>query len=242
MPMFGDEDDLKRQMERSNSRFPIIRIKDEPLFVRFLTEPTEWGYYDSYYSKKEQRSIHIEEGERPPRGAKISRRYLANVLVIHESGDPEVKVVEMAETLGKSIYTRWAKSRSGTITDRDFELIKTGEGLQSRYSASPESPLKRPLRQYDDELVDIEDLIQMMAEPPADDEDEPAPKRRRRKVEDDDDAYDEEEAPRRPAAPRKTAVKKAAPKKPAPRRPTKPLPAATKSTPSKPPVRRLRRR
>lgn len=188
------KESLKQRMESKGGGdgLPIVRIKkDQPLLVRFLTEPTEWSVYDEYFDPEAKKSYVVHPGQFAPAEVRVTSRYLANVLLVE---DDKVMALMMPQTLAQRIYSRWSVSKKNTITDRDFELFRMGEGLKTTYMESPEAPHERHLDKYD--LLDLEDIIARMEAAPG------SPKTASTAAQDNDDIYDDE-AParnRRPAA------------------------------------------
>jgi hypothetical protein len=151
---------LKQRMESKGGgdSLPIVRVKkDEPLVVRFLTEPTEWSVYDEYYDSDARKSYVVHAGQFAPAEVRVTTRYLANVLVVDSD---KVLALMMPTTLAQRLYNRWSVSKKNTIMDRDFELARMGEGLKTTYMEAPEAPHSRPLDKY--ELLDLEDVIARM--------------------------------------------------------------------------------
>jgi hypothetical protein len=178
MPYPSSEQELHQLMTRKGGDgIPLLRLTEDQntVTVRFLTEPLEWFCYRSYFDAEDKRSYLVEEGESSPNGESVRSKWLANVLNIESD---RVMVVDMPQSLAEQIYTRWAKSKAGTIMDRDFELLRSGSGKNNTsYQASPEAPLKRLLDKY--EIIDLEEILEFMFTPRVDDDDldtEPAPK------------------------------------------------------------------
>ena len=160
-----NQDSLKQRMESKGGggdSLPIVRIKkDQPLLVRFLTEPTEWSTYDEYYDPEERKSYVVHPGQHAPAEVRLASRYLANVLLVD---DDKVLALMMPQTLAQRVYARWTMSKKDTICDRDFELARMGEGLKTVYMEAPEAPHERPIAKYT--LLDLEDVIARMNQAP----------------------------------------------------------------------------
>lgn len=166
------------------SRIPA----DASLTVRFLTEPTEWIAYFEYYDAEQKKFFPSVEGvqtqERP------AARYLANALDVVES---RVIPLVMPKSVAASLLKKYDKY--ATLLDRDYELSRSGAGLETEYDVTPEPPTKMNLDRYD--LLDLMGLLESQLE------DVP--------VNSDDDDEDEEDD-----KPVKKSVAKAAPKAKAP--------------------------
>lgn len=167
------------------------------LFVRFLQEPVDFHSYYEYWDADAKQSFPVVEGEDPPDGARISKRYIGNALL---TDDKTVRAVIMPTSLFEQIFQKFQKF--GTVMDRDYELSKTGSALDTKYHADYESPSKMNLKRYD--LLDLDEVLQSMLDAADDDddddiddeEDEPRSTKkssRRAVVEDDDDDDEEDE-------------------------------------------------
>ena len=144
------------------SRIPA----DASLTVRFLTEPTEWIAYFEYYDAEQKRFFPSIEGvqtqERP------AARYLANALDVVES---RVIPLVMPKSVAASLLKKYDKY--ATLLDRDYELSRSGAGLETEYDVTPEPPTKMNLDRYD--LLDLMGLLESQLEDVpvnSDDEDE----------------------------------------------------------------------
>ena len=191
-----NQDSLKQRMESKGGggdSLPIVRIKkDQPLLVRFLTEPTEWSTYDEYYDPEERKSYVVHPGQSAPAEVRLASRYLANVLLVD---DDKVLALMMPQTLAQRIYARWTLSKKDTICDRDFELARMGEGLKTTYMEAPEAPHERPLTKYT--LLDLEDVIARMNQAPGQPQ---VPRHAATEIEADTESiYDNDEADEKPA-------------------------------------------
>jgi len=186
---------LKSNLKRGGSGSFIKNVpKDGSLTVRFLTEPTEWVEYMEYYA----------EGMEPPffpafEGLdsdvtadlkKPSKRYLA-CGVDRDSG--EVVALKMPKSLVESLMKKYDKYE--TIMDRDYELVRDGEGFDTTYEAIPEAPKRMNMSKY--EPLDLMSVLEKQIpkelsgddddddeedSPPWDDEDDDKPIRRKRPV------------------------------------------------------------
>lgn len=194
---------LKASLKKGGGTQYLTRVPaDASITVRFLTEPEDWyGYYEHYDAVRKFYPCSDDcpgctEGDRP------SGRYLANALDVAEG-----KVVPLV--LPKSMVSSLVKKHEkyGTMLDRDYELSRSGNGLDTEYDVTPEAPTKMNLTRYD--LIDLEELLESqleMAEGASsddDDEDEDdAPAKRRNSgpsprksvASDDDDDDDDDDA------------------------------------------------
>lgn len=140
---------LKSSLKRGGGGAFIKNVpKDSGITVRFLTEPTEWVEYQEYYSEDmEPRFFPAFEGLDPDVVAdlkKPSKRYLA-CGVDRESN--EVIALKMPKSLVESLMKKYDKYE--TIMDRDYELVRDGDGLDTTYEAIPEAPKKMNVAKFE---------------------------------------------------------------------------------------------
>lgn len=176
---------LKASMKKGGSGSAYLtRVPaDATLTVRFLTEPDDenngWvNYFEHYDSVRKFYPCSSEcpgcmEGDRP------SQRYLANALDVAEG---KVVPLVMPKSMAASILKKYEKY--ATLLDRDYELSRSGTGLDTEYDVTPEPPSKMNLTRFD--LIDLWDILKDQlaqaegsnASPDDDDDDDaPAPKR-----------------------------------------------------------------
>lgn len=121
----------------------IKYIGDDALSVRFVTEPSEWIGFDEYFDQASRRFVPMEQGEVLPDGEKSSRRYLCEAVLID---DDELVPLKLPKSLGSDLYE--TMKLTGSITDRDFTLAKTGSGMETRYKNFPSAPSARNIDKY----------------------------------------------------------------------------------------------
>lgn len=162
----GTMNDLRSGLKRSGGSNFLQRIPaDGSVTVRFLTEPTEWVSFLEHYDSVRKfypctdNCPGCDEGDRP------SSRYLANALNIEE--DRVVPLV-LPKTLAAAAVRKY--DRYGTITDRNYEIIRSGSGLDTVYEIDPELPTKIRLDKYD--LIDLMDTLEDQLPSDEDDDDE----------------------------------------------------------------------
>ena len=143
----------------------LTRIpSDASITVRFLTEPTEWIAYFEYYDAEQKRFFPSIEGVQTQE--KPSARYLANALDVAES---RVIPLVMPKSVAASLLKKYDKY--ATLLDRDYELSRSGAGLDTEYDVTPEPPTKMNLERYD--LLDLMGLLEAQLEDvPVNDNDE----------------------------------------------------------------------
>lgn len=215
--------DVKKSTKRGGggASGKIGFIPEDPITVRFLSEPETWvGYYEHYngpnadprYSPCVKDSSPGGCDYEPYQGNKPAFRYLANVYIVDDS---KVKALKMPKSLVEQLTTFAAKY--GTILDRDYELSRSGSGMDTTYHSAPEdkSPIK--ISRFRKDMSDLEQLLEDWADEQdaADDEDEDEePVRRKgrgRRVEDDyddDDDDEDDEDDYEPRVPKRGAARK----------------------------------
>ena len=150
---FGSIQKVKASLKKASNAFIKQIPANDVLLVRFLEEPDKWyGYYERY--DEEVRAYYpVLESESFPSGdRKPSFRYLANVI---DLGDDKVIPLKMPKDLANRLFTKY--ERNHTILDRDYELSRTGEGLETVYDCTPEPPSKKDVRRY--KLMNLEQVL-----------------------------------------------------------------------------------
>lgn len=129
--------------------------------VRFLTEIPEWQEYYEHYDETVKFFPCTEDKTTCPgctspeeRTRRASRRYLAPVL------DPKtgrVYGLKLPVDLANRLSLRNDRN-NGTITNRDYTLIRTGSGLETDYDVEQEEKVPIDLSVYADH-IDIEEML-----------------------------------------------------------------------------------
>jgi hypothetical protein len=220
---------LKTQMKKGGGGAGYLKRvpEDGSLVVRFLTEPDGWvmffEHYDAvrkFYPCTDTGCPGCAEGDRP------SQRYLTNAVDVDENA---VIPLLLPKSAASSVLKKYDKY--GTLLDRDYEVSRTGSGMDTEYEAIPESPTKMNLNRFEE--LDLWSLIEAQLSEDEDDEDDDEDDRPRRSSrkgsdrttsrrkpprsrdddddEDEDDDDDEDEAPPRRRPAKKTASAKKRP-------------------------------
>jgi hypothetical protein len=152
----GSIQKVKASLKRGGGMGLIQGIPTDGITVRFLTEPDEWLGYFEYFDSDSNAFVPMVMGEQLPKKQRASHRYLANAVVVSD-GPMQDKVValKMAKTLAVSMMAKYDKY--DTLLDRDYEMDRIGEGLDTTYDVTPDPPSKRNLKKYD--LHDLEDVL-----------------------------------------------------------------------------------
>ncbi len=130
----------------------IKNVPADGITVRFLTEPEDWfGYYE-YWNEESRSFTPMAVGEVIPDGVKPSFRYLASAVEIESD---KVIPLKLAKTAANSLILKYDKF--GTMMDRNYELQRHGEGLDTTYDVTPDTPSKLNLAKY--ETLDLEKIL-----------------------------------------------------------------------------------
>ena len=130
----------------------IKNVPADGITVRFITEPEEWfGFYE-YWNDESRNFTPMAVGEILPDGARPSFRYLASAVDIETD---RVIPLKLAKTAANSLILKYDKY--GTMLDRNYELQRHGEGLDTTYDVTPDAPSKLNLAKY--EVIDLEQVL-----------------------------------------------------------------------------------
>lgn len=153
MPEFGKSAGsmaaLKKQLKKSSGggKSAITWISKEPgsMVVRFLEEPDSFIRYEDAWSDAKRTSFPYADGM--VEGIDFTRKswkYLANALDVEND---KVVALQLNTTIVNRLVIKYEKY--GTITDRDYEIARYGEGRDgTEWDVSPESTQKRNLSKY----------------------------------------------------------------------------------------------
>ena len=184
----------------------LDRIGEDGITVRFLTEPTQWIEYWEHYD--EDRKFYPCSDDCPgcDEGNRKSKRYLSAAV---NTGDDN-KVLKLALPLSVAGLLERRYEKYKTLLDRDYEITRSGTGLDTVYDAFPEAPTKMHLSRF--EVPDLGAILDALDPNAAEDDDEDddedtrrrpvtksrtpvkrggTPQRRSSRVEDDEDNEDE---------------------------------------------------
>lgn len=154
---------MKSSLKKGGGEFYIKRIpKDDPLIVRFLIEPPEWWEFWEHYNDKQggffpdyegmpEEYIGTDDSGKPK---KPSKRYLA---VVVDTMENKVVPIVLPTTAAKQLTKYYEKYK--TLLDRDYELSRDGDGFDTEYLATPETPTKTNLKRFQAEIPDLEEVL-----------------------------------------------------------------------------------
>jgi len=84
-----------------------------------------------------------------------SRKYATNILNLATG---RVQAFKMPVTLANRLVTR-AERNNGSITSRDYTIIRTGDGLETEYDVEQDEKYDLDFAAYKSSFVDIEALL-----------------------------------------------------------------------------------
>lgn len=130
-----------------------IPKEGDSLTVRFLDEPEEWVNYTDVYDPVLKRGYPLPDDPTMPGyddDLRKSSRYIANAVNVDTD---KVIVLQMPKSVVNKLITRYDKN--GTLTDRDYEIWRTGTGLETEYDTQSDAPSKKKLDKYErKDLID----------------------------------------------------------------------------------------
>jgi len=211
--VMGSAKNLAAAAKRGGGDTWIKNIPTEGITVRFLSEPEDWVGYMRYWSDDAGESgsyVPMLEGERAPKAARTQQRFVVSALDVENERVVPLDIPKQLVTQIMKFYGKY-----DTLMDRDYDLSKEGERLDTTYTIVPDSAQKRNLNKYstidllellmnvreqalnplgiedadedDDDIEDEDDTL-------FDDDDEDTEEEEEEDNEDDDDEDDEDEA------------------------------------------------
>lgn len=145
---------LKSSMKKGGGSGYLSRVPaDGAMTVRFLTEPDEWITYFEHYDQVRKFYPCTDDCPGCTEGERPSARYLANAVDVAET---RVIPLVMPKSMAASILKKYDKY--ATLLDRDYELSRTGTGLDTEYDVTPEPPTKMNLERFDS--IELMELLQ----------------------------------------------------------------------------------
>ena len=151
---FEDEDELYRELnDTSGGPSAIAYIPADGIAVRFMTEPVQWVKYYEHFTDGRSH-LCTTPCAYCSDGVRRSTRWLAPVIDLDNN---EAKPIRLPGSLMDSL--RMYYERNETLTDRNFDLGKRGEGLNTKYFVTPDVPSRISLSKYE-----TPDLIQVLTD------------------------------------------------------------------------------
>lgn len=175
----------------------LRNFKDGDTIVRFLQETDDWIEFREHYTADKKSYPCTRERDTCPGcnadsedERKAGRKYACNVHVVKGNF---VAPFRIPISLAKKMFTR-SERNEGTITNRDYVVIRSGKFLETEYDVESDDKYKVDLKALLADGADIEEILAKAFEEnaPKGDEDERPARRRSR-----DDDEDERPARRR---------------------------------------------
>lgn len=211
---------LKKSLAKGSAGSAWVKYipKNGSMNVRFIEEPENWVNYVEHWDSTLRKSFPCNGESGCPgciTGERKSNRYLANAVDVDAD---RVVPLQMPKDLANRLVVRY--ERNGTLTDRDFELSRSGEGLDTVYDLDAGPQDRKKIDKYAplDLIKVLEDAYNDIFSPDDDvDAVVPTPAKAKAKsraavaIRDDNPDVDED-GDEAPEAPVKPAAKKAAAK------------------------------
>lgn len=145
---FRSATEIREHSKRGAMGGGLQSVPKEGCTVRFIEEVSEWVSFSEYYDPDNKTFVPMVEDEVLPEGSRPSTRYIANVLWQSE-GQMQGKVVafKMPKKVAIALLNKFEKY--GTMTDRDYEITKYGEGMSIEYDVTPEDKSTINLKKYE---------------------------------------------------------------------------------------------
>ena len=126
-----------KDMAKTKRGGPVRRLgKGETATIRFLfsmeDEDDGWRYLISHFDEELRRSVFFDDADDVPSGAKIREAYFA---VAYDVDKATVDVWEFRKSLTAELAEY--DDEYGNITDRAYRIKRRGDGLKTKYTATP---------------------------------------------------------------------------------------------------------
>ena len=139
----------------------INAFKGGETVVRFIDEMDSWTQFTEHYNSdghwypctKDSSCTGCSSSNEKER--KKSTKYATNVYLV-KTGD--VRAYKIPITLANALERR-AERNNGTITNRDYAILKSGSGMDTTYDVDQESRYELDLDDLRKQGSDIEDLL-----------------------------------------------------------------------------------
>lgn len=139
---------LKQSLQKGGSGGAWIKYipKNGMLNVRFIQEPEEWVNYVEHYDQTIRKSYPCNGETSCPgcvSGERKSYRYLANCV---DTDNDRVIPLQLPKDLANRLVVKYEKW--GTLIDRDIELTRSGEGLDTVYDLDAGAQDRKKIDKY----------------------------------------------------------------------------------------------
>lgn len=142
---------------------PYLRnFKPGETTVRFLDEVDEWLMFYEHFTP-EGKSFPCTQDRKSCPGctsdnekmAKGSRKYATNLMIVENNA---VLPWRIPVSLAKRLFNR--AERNGTITNRDYVIMREGKGLDTEYDVEQDDKYPVDLPELRKQIFDIESVLQ----------------------------------------------------------------------------------
>lgn len=139
---------LKQSLQKGGGGSAWIKYvpKNGSMNVRFIQEPEEWMNYVEHFDTTLRKSYPCNGENTCPgctTGERKSNRYLTNAVDVDSD---RVIPLQLPKDLANRLVVRY--ERNGTLTDRDFELSRSGEGLDTVYDLDAQAVDRKNITKY----------------------------------------------------------------------------------------------
>lgn len=139
---------LKQSLQKGGSNSAWIKYipKNGMMNVRFIQEPEEWVNYVEHYDQTIRKSYPCNGESSCPgcvSGERKSYRYLTNAV---DTDNDRVIPLQLPKDLANRLVVKYEKW--GTLIDRDIELTRQGEGLDTVYDLDPGLQDRKKIDKY----------------------------------------------------------------------------------------------
>ena len=156
-----------RHVASSGSGIYLRRFKDGETRVRFLDEMDVWHEYYEHRNLEGHSFPCTTDRDTCPgcthpdeKVSRAGRRYATNVLWVDLG---QVLPCVIPVTLANKLENR-AERNEGSVTNRDYVVIRKGSGLDTEYDADSDEKYKVDLDKYRAQGADIEAVLEAMYE------------------------------------------------------------------------------
>ncbi len=188
----------------------VIYLKpDTDIRLRFFTEPDDWRYYTEHQFQENGRWQNVPcIGEGCPLcESEVGRQSDRILIPVWDVERKKVRLLKAGSRLAQDLLKFYQK---GKLLDRDYNLMREGEGIDTRYLLDAEDKEKRPEAKKA-EAPDLDDILEgwvksyysgsgngpkksKSKDEEEFEEDEDKPKKKSKKSDDDEDDDDEKES------------------------------------------------
>ena len=162
---FGQRKAEATSLDSSNEGNYLRNFKDGEVTVRFIEECDDWIVFREHYLNK--KSFPCTEDDSCP-GCnsddddvrRASRKYATNIMLVSNKA---VLPFRIPITLAKRAFSR-AERNDGTITNRDYVVMKSGKGLDTEYDIEAEDKYTLDLDSLRKEAKDLQEILRIAYE------------------------------------------------------------------------------